>query len=151
VLDPGEQCDDGNTSSGDGCSSTCTLRQDGTFCDFTGGRAFHLAPGQHVFLLGDTSTGTPRDAATCGGNAAPDLTYHVIADANGTLHASLSSFTFMGFLYVTAVCPNAAGQELFCSTTPTLDFAVTAGQSLFLVVDGHAASSGAFTLELSLQ
>jgi fibro-slime domain-containing protein len=25
VLDPGEQCDDGNTTSGDGCSSTCQL------------------------------------------------------------------------------------------------------------------------------
>lgn len=25
VLDPGEECDDGNTSDGDGCTSTCTL------------------------------------------------------------------------------------------------------------------------------
>lgn len=25
VVDPGEQCDDGNTVSGDGCSSTCTI------------------------------------------------------------------------------------------------------------------------------
>jgi len=25
VLDVGEQCDDGNTTSGDGCSATCTL------------------------------------------------------------------------------------------------------------------------------
>jgi cysteine-rich repeat protein len=29
-LDPGEECDDGNTVSGDGCSGTCTLEQGNT-------------------------------------------------------------------------------------------------------------------------
>jgi len=29
VVDPGEQCDDGNTTSGDGCSSTCELEGSG--------------------------------------------------------------------------------------------------------------------------
>jgi cysteine-rich repeat protein len=39
VVEPGEQCDDGNTDNGDGCSSTCQLEQpvscddDGSSCD----------------------------------------------------------------------------------------------------------------------
>ncbi|MBU6282934.1 hypothetical protein KGQ64_11885 [bacterium] len=33
VVDPGEDCDDGNTTSGDCCSSTCTFEPDGNACD----------------------------------------------------------------------------------------------------------------------
>jgi cysteine-rich repeat protein len=33
VVDAGEDCDDGNTTSGDCCSSTCTLEPDGSACD----------------------------------------------------------------------------------------------------------------------
>ncbi len=33
VLDPGEQCDDGNTSDGDCCTSSCTVVAAGTACD----------------------------------------------------------------------------------------------------------------------
>jgi cysteine-rich repeat protein len=32
VIDPGEQCDDGNTVSGDGCSSTCQIEGTGLPC-----------------------------------------------------------------------------------------------------------------------
>jgi cysteine-rich repeat protein len=32
VVDPGEQCDDGNTLDGDCCSSTCTFDPDGSSC-----------------------------------------------------------------------------------------------------------------------
>ena len=32
VVDPGEECDDGNTADGDCCSSTCTLEPDGSPC-----------------------------------------------------------------------------------------------------------------------
>ena len=32
VLDPGEECDDGNTVSGDGCQADCTLPQTGVAC-----------------------------------------------------------------------------------------------------------------------
>src|SRR5262249_36201962 len=31
ILEPGEACDDGNTISGDGCSSTCRLESAGTY------------------------------------------------------------------------------------------------------------------------
>ena len=32
VVDPGEECDDGNSTSGDGCSSTCTLEDASALC-----------------------------------------------------------------------------------------------------------------------
>ncbi len=45
VLDPGEQCDDGNTNSGDGCSQTCgdELSASGGGCAATGGGGGWLA------------------------------------------------------------------------------------------------------------
>jgi cysteine-rich repeat protein len=43
VVDPGEQCDDGNTTAGDGCSATCTTEQ---------------APVPHVSLTVDKPTVT---------------------------------------------------------------------------------------------
>src|SRR5262245_64750215 len=32
ILDPGEECDDGNNANGDGCSATCTKEPPGGFC-----------------------------------------------------------------------------------------------------------------------
>ena len=52
VLDPGEQCDDGNLVAGDGCSPTCmteTATVGGGGCDAAGD---HRAPGAIVLAIG---------------------------------------------------------------------------------------------------
>jgi cysteine-rich repeat protein len=71
VLSPGEQCDDGNTADGDGCSSRCTLlcgngrieageacddgnHKNGDGCDSD---ARGLAPSQYRFLCTSTACG----------------------------------------------------------------------------------------------
>ena len=73
VLDPGEQCDDGNTSNGDGCSDTCQV-EDGWVCtDPTpGGNAvadpgFEAGTPNPSWTEASTNFGTPLcDAGACG-------------------------------------------------------------------------------------
>jgi len=51
VLEPGEECDDGNIAPGDGCSATCTLE---AFC------------GDSICGPGETNLNCPEDCAVCG-------------------------------------------------------------------------------------
>src|SRR5437763_10981184 len=44
ALNPGEGCDDHNTKSGDGCSSTCAV-EDGWTCPTPGEPCFHISTG----------------------------------------------------------------------------------------------------------
>jgi cysteine-rich repeat protein len=50
VRDPGEQCDDGNLASGDGCSSTCTTESPGTGGG-GGGTGVPATPGPALAVL----------------------------------------------------------------------------------------------------
>jgi cysteine-rich repeat protein len=57
-VDPGEECDDGNTAAGDCCSPTCQLEPDGQACD--DGRFCTL---DSVCSQGTCGGGNPRDCA----------------------------------------------------------------------------------------
>jgi cysteine-rich repeat protein len=54
IVDPGEQCDDGNTLDGDGCSATCDT-EDGFVCECAGGDAFDLQLEGASDLIGGTT------------------------------------------------------------------------------------------------
>jgi cysteine-rich repeat protein len=71
VLDPGEQCDDGNAAAGDCCSATCQFEANDTVCDDANACTFHSAcngAGACV-AVGTTVVCTPldqcHDAGTC--------------------------------------------------------------------------------------
>jgi len=49
MVDPGEQCDDGNTINGDGCSSTCQLENQPPDCSAAVVRPRELWPPNHQF------------------------------------------------------------------------------------------------------
>jgi cysteine-rich repeat protein len=55
IVDPGEQCDDGNTLDGDGCSSTCET-EGGFVCECAGGEAFDLQLEGASDLIGGTTS-----------------------------------------------------------------------------------------------
>src|SRR6185503_7962011 len=64
VLDPGEQCDDGNTMNGDGCQADCTFTclADGQCDDRDPCNGTESCTAQHTCLAG-----TPlSDGASCG-------------------------------------------------------------------------------------
>src|SRR5262245_1623991 len=54
VVDPGEECDDGNTTGGDGCSSECTNETPGAHCGDG-----HIDPGE------ECDDGNPDDGDGC--------------------------------------------------------------------------------------
>ena len=73
VLDPGEQCDDGNSSNGDGCSDTCQVESGWTCTDPTAGGnvvadpSFEAGTPNPSWTEASTNFGTPLcDAGSCG-------------------------------------------------------------------------------------
>lgn len=53
IQDPSEQCDDGNTASGDGCSATCENEGSATFCS---PHAFRCGPNDDVETCNNAGT-----------------------------------------------------------------------------------------------
>lgn len=62
VVDPGEECDDGNDESGDGCSSTCLIEGQSTDCAI----ACSLPEAKHVSAANEVLIGTSGDDILCG-------------------------------------------------------------------------------------
>jgi cysteine-rich repeat protein len=168
IVDGGEQCDDGNTVAGDGCSATCTLEPtDGATqaaLDVCPGKLFPLADestAKHGRYTGSTAlTGLASNFTTCAA-ASPDVVHRVHADFNGIATVKLDA-AFAGTLAVRTACNNVATDQLFCSLrqvfppgtsdfyyegsgypTKVTSFPVVAGSDYFLVVNGVVATGGA--------
>ena len=145
VVAPPEQCDDGNTVDGDGCSATCTV--DPSICP-----GLPIALGSSpVTLSGDTTGLADAEMGSCGGDGG-QLVYAVTPAASGTLHATLTG-AFDKALYARSTCDDV-GTELGCDdgtgTTEILVPAV-AGVPIYVLVDGDTANAaGAFDLLLEL-
>lgn len=99
VINPstGEQCDDGNQSNNDGCTSMCKLESIALF-DSCNGEPVVLLPGQQQSQIlqgnttGYTDNYTATDTAGCTGTiptGGKDRVYEVVAGANGKLTASI--------------------------------------------------------------
>jgi cysteine-rich repeat protein len=154
VIEPGETCDDGNTVSGDGCSSTCQT-EDGTTC--ANAIPIHLSPGQHAASASTTIGGGSHSSSTCA-SAGRDIVYAVtVAGADGFLTATLPRplAAFDSVLYAAKTCDDAAPViALTCNDSkPTsgntplfggevISFPVTDGDTWFIYVDAGAAGDG---------
>jgi cysteine-rich repeat protein len=157
VPGPTEQCDDGNTSSGDGCSATCTLEA------ITG---VDTCPGKTLTLSG---TGTSRKGTltfstealnanyvgACGGNA-KDGVVRVVAPIGGTLKAKARNMTG-ATVYARTTCIDptteiAKSQYATCTGVvhDTVTIQATAGTEYFLFVDGLEGATGVPTLDVSI-
>ena len=117
VLDPGEDCDDGNTSDGDCCSATCTFQAAGQgtpdCCNATGGcRAGQICAGG-CFMPEDNCELSPTGCNCISPGVCPLAAgeYTFRQDPGGTLKvATLSPFPFPagGTLVTDVGPPNAA-------------------------------------------
>ena len=87
VLESGEGCDDGNTTSGDGCSATCQWEQ--PVCE----PAWELACGASD-SWSTTGTGTTDQvdayACTAYNMNGPEYAYSFVPTESGTVRATLS-------------------------------------------------------------
>ena len=163
TVEPGEQCDDGSVLPGDGCSPTCTF--EATTC--AAAAPIALALGTQV-INGSTVGGGMHTGSNCaaGSPGGPDRIFAVTAGAAGFLTASLARgpTSFDSVLYASATCSDAmANTSILCADSydvannqpldggEVISFKVTAGQVVYLFVDGfNANDSGNFQLTLDL-
>jgi cysteine-rich repeat protein len=142
VVDPWEQCDDGNTADGDGCSASCTAEYQ-IYC----AAAPPLVLGTNA---GDNTGGQNLLAAACTGEEGKEALYSFTAPGDGILVLDLDAQAYLG-VYVLAACP--AGPLLGCSDSApggqheTLSFHMSAGDACTIVVDGSGpGETGPFDL-----
>lgn len=95
VLNPDEDCDDGNTVSGDGCTSTCLVETTSLFDECPGEPAVLVGNPASLTLsantVGNSDDYAPTPGGSCG-NIAPggrDRVYRVTPDSSGTLTATV--------------------------------------------------------------
>jgi cysteine-rich repeat protein len=141
-----EGCDDGNTTSGDGCDASCRV-ESGFFCKGAASASVGVTSG-------DTTAGSNAFQGSCTGRGAPERIYSYTPAKNGTLHIALSGPAKAG-VYVRTACADAE-TEIACADTVHLgasgflDVPVTGGVPLTIFVDGEKpGQQGTFTLALT--
>ncbi|WP_437620243.1 DUF4215 domain-containing protein [Sorangium sp. So ce1151] len=146
TVDSTEECDDGNTTSGDGCSATCAYEID-VLCE----DAADLVIGENT---GSTATGTSAFEGSCLGWYAPETIHRFTPPSDGTLTLTLSAATDMG-MYLRESCADI-GSELDCvdngvaGRNETLEIDVPGGEPLFVFVDTYRPSDrGPYTLTVA--
>jgi cysteine-rich repeat protein len=163
VLDGGEQCDDGNALTGDGCAPGCMLEGLGGNNDVCPGIPLVLSgmPEQAVVTASTTGLAgnyTNVDAATCAKVvAAKDAVYSVTPSINGYLTATVAG-QFDTAIHARTVCVTAnTADQLGCveavdgNGPETIKFPVTAGNAYYLFVDAAlAAGEGVFELAIKV-
>lgn len=160
VVESGEQCDDNNTNSGDGCSSTCQIEASaGDECN----TCISITDGT---TSGSTAnnTGAGNDTS-CGGTLdVIDEWYCYTATCNGTATASTCNpaTNFDTTLAVYSSCggaeiacnDDAAGSPAACSLAgqnrkSLITWPVTFGTTYYIRVSGYNSTSGTFDLSVS--
>lgn len=106
-----EQCDDGNTVSGDGCSSACIIETTSLFDQCPGEPVNILGAPAQVLLsantIGNSDGYSPNKTGTCGsvGVGGHDRVYRVTPNTTGTLTATVG----LGADCATNVCESEGG------------------------------------------
>jgi cysteine-rich repeat protein len=155
-VDP-EECDDGNSVAGDGCTATCRI-QPLAGLDACPGAPIALIPtasgGRKATISLDTSSVSSQYAGFCGGSG-PDAVVQVTPDIAGTLRGSLDA-SYEALLYARTACNDSSTDlkrdfDSGCDTPSAIEFPVEAGKPIFFFVDGLSGSSGRATLTLVLE
>lgn len=162
-VDMNEECDDGNTANGDGCSSTCAVERDPSSYTCPGKtlRLESAAAGPRTLKLRGTTAPAAGESvpaskfSTCG-STAPDVVYQVSSDIDGWLTATVSGGQLNGAISLRAACPGTA--DLACDKSgsgngpDTLRAAMNKETPYFVIVDGATAGkSGPFELTLTVE
>jgi len=150
-----EVCDDGNTASGDGCSSACALES-------LAGIA--ACPGHTVALSGagtdvrkatvtvDTTPLSSNTAGACGGSG-PEGVLRIVPDVDGQLQIKATA-NYAVVLHARTTCsdPNTEIPKPSCSssTLPVVSAAVLKNTPYYVFVDGMNGQSGVAKLQISV-
>jgi cysteine-rich repeat protein len=106
-------------------------------------------------VAGDTSSSSSSfDSPVCGGGNGKDAVYSFTSDLPGRARVKLTA-TFDAYVALRATCADPK-TESTCKTVPVgggtseVVFPVAANETTFVVVDGVAGKSGAFTLDVEV-
>ncbi len=157
-LDDGEECDDGNTASGDGCSATCRSEAATPSGACPGTALVLAAPAANrrtaSVQASTAQTGSSFESTTCGGKGGNDAAYSFTSDLDGVATIRVTS-TFDAIVSARATCVDAAS-EIRCKATPSgagsaeIAVPVAKGQTTYVVVDGAQGTGGTFRLDVSI-
>jgi len=158
VVEPGEQCDDGNTSPGDGCSATCQA-ENGPPHDACA-NALSIGNGVFVFDTSGANTDGPDESALCNAGALPvgsDIWYCYTPPCTGTVTVSLcdSSYDTMLAVYDGCTCPTTPSatncNDDYCALQSRISFHTTACDMHLIRIGGYASAQGSGSLTVSCQ
>jgi cysteine-rich repeat protein len=172
VLEGAEQCDDGNTTAGDGCTG-CVI-DPGYHCSGSPSACMLAAPGDvcasPIKIGGSGSTAGTFDGFTNdydpGGSGCtsysepgPDVAYSIIMVAGQMLTATVTPGNDQDVaLYLVTDCSDlantcAVGEDTGSAGAPeTLNYTSPAAQTVYLIVDSFISdATGPFTLDVTLQ
>jgi cysteine-rich repeat protein len=145
IVDPGEQCDDGNLVALDGCSPTCTTE------------VLETCPGAQVHVteagltINGTLAGKTEDLTPSCGVGVADAVYAVIPSVSGTLAATLliGNSNSNGLVSIRSTCADGLASELVCKpgNGASAQIWVDAGVTYWVVASGDATF---YNLDLKL-
>ena len=115
-VQTGEECDDGNLVSGDGCSSSCAM-ESGFYCVFTGGSCYSICGDEVVASNEGCDDGNNINGDGCSWNCTIEAGYFC------TIPAAVGPFTAPAFKETCAKCDTALCQT--CATNTTCAQCVT--------------------------
>jgi len=160
LVSGAEQCDDGNTVAGDGCSPTCTAEVLAGI-DSCPGYVLPLAgagtePRTGVLTV-DTSKLTASYAGGCGGSSKEGVVV-VTPPINGKLTAKLTGINYHPVLYARTACGDPLTEKACDDDAPTASTAsrdititgVVAGTPYYLFIDGYNGASGLARLNVTV-
>ena len=152
-LEPGEQCDDGNSSSNDGCSASCTL-EDGT-C--SGDRSLSCGDSDNWSTSG-LDNKVSHYGCTNLTESGPEYTYQFVADRTGTVTIDVTPVdpgddmdVFVLLKQGISCTPGNCIARGISTGGEHITFEALAGQTYFIVVDGYTNSEGDFTISVTCQ
>ena len=157
TKEPGEECDDGNVSNGDGCNALCKIEQvavpsscPGTAIPLTG-----TGDARSGTVTGDTSTANATlTSKTCGGGNGKDVVYTLKSDVAGRAVIRLSA-AWAAYVAVRKTCADEATESTCKAVPPTggqteVAVPLAANETVYVIVDGVAGQSGPFTLDVTV-
>jgi cysteine-rich repeat protein len=177
VVENGEACDDGNTDDTDGCDQYCDLSGSDPASSKTcpgmevhvwGANVVYNGTTNNISGLGNCSIDVACPSAAgnfpTNGAASPERIFHVTAHKTGQLTVETSDTDFDNFMYATTAdkCtldpPAPIDPYITCTNKvqgaggETMFFAVDAGKSYTVVVDGSGISGnkGSFKVTFSI-
>lgn len=142
----GEECDDGNSVDDDGCNNACELAEI-TDVDV------NLRTATGVALWADNTAGRGDDVtASCGGEGAEDLVFGWVAPSSGAFRFSTCGFaewdTVLSIRTGARDSEELACDDNACGQQSSIEATFTAGEVVYLFVDGASGASGAFAISI---